>query len=136
MLPTLKIHRISFQRYRDTNPEQQTESASLKAQLAQSPQEIERLRAAVPSSAENSPDCVDCPSGKKPAESLEVFMTGVRMALRCAADKVPQSKEAHLALWREFHGVRDGKPNSRYFDAFRKALDAAPHLKHPDPKEK
>jgi hypothetical protein len=113
------------------------------AELAQARQEIERLTLEVErlKAGGNGAgivhlDCVDCPSGQDAAKRLEVFKMGVRMGLRCANDGAQQSKEAHLALWREIHGVKEGKPNSRCFDAFRLVLDEAPHLKHPDPKKK
>ena len=82
----------------------------------------------------NVPDCANCPQNND--QRLEVFKIGIRMALLCAADGSEQSKEAHLSLWRELHGVKIGKPNSRYFDAFRVALDEFPALKCPDPRQK
>lgn len=108
----------------------------LEAQLVAANQEIERLKAGG-NGAEAAPGgCDDCPAKMKNRERLEVFKIGVKATLRSMADGVEQSKEGHLALWRELHGLKTGKPNSRYFDAFRQALDDAPHLKHPDPKQK
>jgi len=110
--------------------------AELERQLQELREENKILKAGGCEVESASPDCAACPSNQKLEDRLEVFKIGIRMALRCAADGSPQSKEAHLALWRELHGVKDGKPSRRYFDAFRAALDEAPHLKYPDPKQK
>lgn len=110
--------------------------AELERQLQELRQENESLKAGGTEVESASPDCAACPSYQKLEDRLEIFKIGIRMALRCAADGSAQSKEAHLALWRELHGVKDGKPNRRYFDAFRAALNEAPHLKCPDPRQK
>jgi len=111
--------------------------ADLEAQLAKARQEIERLKDGGNGEEAAPGSCDDCPAKMKAEVNLKVFKVGVGMALRCASDGDRQSKEGHLTLWRELFGWgKTGKPYSRYFDAFRQALDEAPHLKHPDPKQK
>lgn len=110
--------------------------AELERQLQELRQENESLKAGGGEVESASANCENCPSNQSAEQRLGAFKMGVRMALRCAADGSEQSKEGHLALWRELHGVKAGKPNSRYFDAFRAVLDEVPYLKCPDPRQK
>lgn len=144
-LSSALFHPFDIEKFESDHPELFPQSAlahaneqiaGLERQLEEIRQENERLKVGRGEAECASADCENCPSNQSAEQRLGAFKMGVRMTLRCAADGSEQSKEGHLALWRELHGVKTGKPNSRYFDAFRAVLDEAPHLKCPDPRQK
>jgi len=144
-LSSALFHPLDIEKFESDHPElfpktplaqAREQIAELERQLEEVRQENERLKAGGCEIESAQPDCAACPSNQKLEDRLEIFKIGIRMALRCAADGSEQSKEAHLALWRELYGINTRKPHSRYFDAFRACLDESPNLKCPDPRQK